>query len=946
MTESKGIAEKIEEASGAVIIAEPDDPQSLGALDTILYEISQLVPQDSQDILGRAVLAAENIVKNIILGEEEDGVASLQTVAKTISSLQEIVRDGREVDAVIFPEELGLSKDQGKDSSTSNFNLPGNVDEEIFSEFLTQQNSVMEEMEKEILALEKKPDSESMSNLKRILHTLKGEAGVLGLSDVGQMCHETEGYIESKGNEISLDKLLEVKDWFLQFFNACAGKGSIPMKADEMLLQLFSEENLNNLPSPSRDESSTEMMTESGEETENNVKEEEPGEKLETKEGENEIAAAQIAAEQAAEKEAEAKAVEEKVEEQAETKEGVISDSKEEKSDTVLHPFGDATSACSLVSADPELFKDFIVEAKEHLDSADLNLLTLETESDDEALNSIFRSFHTIKGVAGFLELKEIGQLAHESETLLDKARKGEIVFSGKAVDLIFTSVDRIKQYIDNLEKMLSKGEPLVLDESLNELLASIRDVVSGKADEIKIDSVSSPAEGGKKVGEILVEEGMATETDIMDALQKQKDREPPKLGQLLVEKNQVSAQAIAQALRKQKRVKIQETLKVDTDRLDRMIDTIGELVIVESMVANNSEILGIASERVGRDLRQLGKITRELQEMGMSMRMIPLRSTFQKMARLVRDLAKKSNKNINFTMSGEDTELDKGVVEKISDPLIHMVRNAVDHGMESSPAERKSAGKPEIGRIELRGFHKGGKIHIEIEDDGRGLDREAIIAKAERSGIIQDGNSMTDREVFNLIFRPGFSTAEKVTDISGRGVGMDVVRRNIESLRGEVEIDSMPKKGSIFRIQLPLTLAIIDGMVVVVGKERYIVPTLSVVESIRPAKNEVSRIINKGELFSMRGQLIPLFRISRLFNLENAEDDPSKALVVVVEDGGKKIGLMVDNLLGQQQTVIKNLGPVFDGITGVSGGAIMANGQVGIILDVAGIVRMATNAG
>jgi len=273
------------------------------------------------------------------------------------------------------------------------------------------------------------------------------------------------------------------------------------------------------------------------------------------------------------------------------------------------------------------------------------------------------------------------------------------------------------------------------------------------------------------------------------------------------------------------------------------------------------------------------------------------------------------------------------------------MIRNAIDHGIEPSAEERLAAGKPEAGLIQLRAFHKGGNIHIEVEDDGRGLSREAILAKAIERGMIADGASMSDQEIFNLIFAPGFSTARKVTDVSGRGVGMDVVMKNLQALRGQIEIDSTKGKGTTFNLRLPLTLAIIDGIIVRVGTERYIIPTLSVVESLRPTKEEIPTVLKKGEMLSIRGQLLPLFRISRLFGISGAEDDPTKALIVVVEDEDKRTGLLVDDLIGHQQIVIKSLGNSNGETTGISGGAIMADGRVGLILDVAGIVKLTAEA-
>jgi two-component system chemotaxis sensor kinase CheA len=388
---------------------------------------------------------------------------------------------------------------------------------------------------------------------------------------------------------------------------------------------------------------------------------------------------------------------------------------------------------------------------------------------------------------------------------------------------------------------------------------------------------------------------------------------------------------------------KMREAMRVDAERLDHLIETIGELVIAESMVSQSPEIKKTGmSVKLAKDLDHLDKISRELQEIGMSLRMVPVRPVFQKMARLVRDLAKKQEREVEFVVSGEDTELDKNVVDKIGDPLVHMVRNAVDHGIEANVADRIKLGKPEQGRIELRAFHKGGNICIEIEDDGRGLDREAILAKAISRGLLREGENPCDRDLFALIFEAGFSTAKQVTDISGRGVGMDVVRRNIEELRGTVDISSAPGKGSTFSIKLPLTLAIIEGMVIRVGEEHYIIPTLSVVRLLRPQSSDLTHVFDRGEMLAFEGNHLPLFRLAGLFDVGGAKARPEEAMVVVVEDEGRKVGLMADELLGQQSIVIKSLGETMQGTDGVAGGAIMSNGNVALILDVAGIVRVA----
>lgn len=329
-----------------------------------------------------------------------------------------------------------------------------------------------------------------------------------------------------------------------------------------------------------------------------------------------------------------------------------------------------------------------------------------------------------------------------------------------------------------------------------------------------------------------------------------------------------------------------------------------------------------------------------------MALRMVTVKGTFQKMARLVRDVASKADKKIMFVMEGEDTELDRNVVEEIGDPLVHMIRNSCDHGIESVE-ERKAAGKPEVGRLVLRAFHQAGSIVIEVEDDGRGLPREKILKKAIEKGLISSDRQLDDipdSEVYKMVFLAGFSTADKVTDISGRGVGMDVVRRNIEALRGKVEIRSTPGKGSIFSIRLPLTLAIIDGMIMRVGSQRYVVPTLAIEQSFQPVPDDLHTVNNKGEMVSVRGSLLPIHRLNRIFKVEDSIEELTDALLVVLESASTRSCLMVDEIIGQQQVVIKSLGHGVKSIRGVSGGAILGDGRVALIIDVDGLVREAVS--
>ena len=447
-----------------------------------------------------------------------------------------------------------------------------------------------------------------------------------------------------------------------------------------------------------------------------------------------------------------------------------------------------------------------------------------------------------------------------------------------------------------------------------------------------------------KPLGELLVESGVVSRETLNKALSQQK-----RVGEILVEQHAVTLQQVEQALQKQKQQesvtqskKVDTTsIRVDTDKIDKLINLVGELVITQSMLSDlgsRFEInqLPVLLERMA----QLEGNTREIQERVMSIRMLPIGTAFSRFPRLVRDLSAKAGKKIQLVLSGEETELDKTVIESIGDPLTHLVRNSADHGLET-PEERLDNNKPELGTIRLNAFHEGGNICITVEDDGRGLNRDKILAKAVKQGLIAENEKPPDEQIWPLIFKPGFSTAEKVTDVSGRGVGMDVVKRNIEGLGGTVKIKTALGKGTVFTLKLPLTLAIIEGMTVRVGKETYIVPLLSILESIQPKAGAIKTVIGKGELINVRETYLPMIRMHEVFALQPEYTDPTKAILLILETEGERVAVMVDEILGQQQVVIKSMEQNFRKVDGIAGATILGDGTVGFILDVRGLIEM-----
>lgn len=383
-------------------------------------------------------------------------------------------------------------------------------------------------------------------------------------------------------------------------------------------------------------------------------------------------------------------------------------------------------------------------------------------------------------------------------------------------------------------------------------------------------------------------------------------------------------------------------SIRVSIEKIDSLVNLVGELVITQSMLGQlGSEFDMEKLQKLQEGLAQLEHNTRELQESVMRIRMLPISFTFSRFPRMVRDLSKQLGKKIDLKLAGEQTELDKTVMEKIGDPLVHLVRNALDHGLES-PAERRAAGKNETGTITLNAFHQGGNIMIEIIDDGKGLNREKILQKARANGVIGDNEVLTDEQIQELIFQPGFSTAEAVTDVSGRGVGMDVVRRNILELNGSIEVRSVEGEGSTFTIRLPLTLAILDGQLIDVGRQTFIVPLVSIVESLQPDMKLINHVAGGCDVFRLRDEYIPIIKLWEVFGVEPISKDLSESLLVVVEAGNVKVALVVDDLLGQQQVVIKSMETNYNKVDGISGATILGDGTVSLILDITDLINMA----
>lgn len=622
----------------------------------------------------------------------------------------------------------------------------------------------------------------------------------------------------------------------------------------------------------------------------------------------------------------------------------------------------------------------FFDEATEHLDGMESLLLSIDVNAPDtEQLNPIFRAAHSIKGGAAMFGFKDIAELTHEMETVFDRVRKGQMPLSKDLVDVFLVSGDLLRAMVA-VRKGDGDGVP---KEDVTALCVRLRLFLEPEtaianeisvmvaADPIKAGIKAAPAVAvkrhktrkgaGKSVSPVTVGISVVAPTDRAKAggiealpaasaslslAAEKKDFglfvDPATLPANLPEaaatgsKPSDKTDELKGAARPETPQSASDasSIRVSVQKVDQLINLVGELVITQAILA---QAASRSDPKLYQALSQLERNTRDLQESAMSIRMLPMSFVFGRFPRVVRDLADKLNKQVELKTEGEGTELDKGLIERIVDPLTHLVRNSLDHGIEL-PAVREAAGKPAKGTIMLRAFHRGGNVMIEVSDDGAGLNRERLLSRArERGASVSD--AMSDQEVFQLIFEAGFSTAEKVTDVSGRGVGMDVVRRNIREMGGNVEIHSKQGAGTCISIRLPLTLAILDGMSVAVGKEVFIIPLTYIIESLRPTAADVKAISGKGKVVRVRGEYLPLISLHEVFNLRPEAPEVHEGMIVILESEGRKTAVFVDALVGQHQVVIKSLERNFRRVQSVSGATIMGDGRVALILDVAGLV-------
>jgi two-component system chemotaxis sensor kinase CheA len=648
-----------------------------------------------------------------------------------------------------------------------------------------------------------------------------------------------------------------------------------------------------------------------------------------------------------------------------------------------------------------QFYSLFFEEAEELLAEMERLLLALDPRRTDmEELAAIFRTAHSLKGGAATFGMADMAEFTHGLESLLDRMRRGEMAIAAEHVEAFFGAKDVLKMQLDGhrngeavdgeavermrrrLEALLAAGAPgsaqaqadalarpatrryaIVLPaldaeafEGLKAELGMMGSLDLGQAarDDGRIALTLETAQDSEAILDLCAFMLDPADIDISEDAAPEAYAAPdgsygffeplPEPSAPADEQPQASAHIEAPAARAaaDKAAHLESTsIRVSVEKVDQLINLVGELVITQAMIEQRSGTLDpVMHERLLSGVAQLSRNTRDLQEAVMSIRMMPMDYVFSRFPRMVRDLAAKLGKRVDFVTHGAATELDKGLIERITDPLTHLVRNSVDHGIET-PEARSAAGKPETGRLSLSAAHQGGHIVIEVSDDGGGLNRERILQKARDNGL-PVAEDMPDEDVWQLIFAPGFSTAEEITDVSGRGVGMDVVQRNIHAMGGSVDIRSARGFGTTISISVPLTLAILDGMLVKVGEEVYILPLSFVSESLQPAASDVKEIAGRGRVVKVRGEYLPIIALHQVFGIAARCTEPSEGILVILESEGAKAALLLDELLGQQQVVVKNLESNYRRVPGISGATILGDGGVSLILDVAMLVRAA----
>ncbi|MDQ1266641.1 MAG: two-component system, chemotaxis family, sensor kinase CheA [Bacteroidota bacterium] len=571
-----------------------------------------------------------------------------------------------------------------------------------------------------------------------------------------------------------------------------------------------------------------------------------------------------------------------------------------------------------------EMLEQFLTSAFELVDLAEKDLLEIEKDPHNVALiGETFGAIHSLKGNSGFMGFSEIEEISIEMETILDSIRNNELDAEQNIITILLSNIETVRKRLEKIAKKSSDSENRIEEYEVEPVAQKQKPIeqpakITANKETVKGKPAPKPEKEQQK------EEPAAEDEE---------DSTTPETAKSVKKKDGLST-GIPQIQRKD--------IRVETSKIDKLFSLVGELITIETMVTDSPDLKGHELPNFNKSANMLNKITRELQEISMLIRMMPLEGLFNKMKRLVRDVSIKMKKKVNLTVSGQETEMDKNVIDEISDPLVHILRNAIDHGVET-PEVRSAKGKNEVGNVLLAAHYEGNEILITVQDDGAGLDRQKLLKKAEERGLLSiPPEKMTDKEVYALIFEPGFSTADKVTDISGRGVGMDVVKKNIDKLRGRVTVDSVQGKGSTITLRIPLTLAILEAMVIRVGKARYALPILSLKEAFRTTKGRINITMDGLEVVKVRNDILPIIRLHELFHVEPDSRELDKGILIIIELRDHQVCLFADEIVGQQQAVIKSLSEYIGKVKGLTGCMVLGDGGIGLILDVESLIDMA----
>ena len=573
---------------------------------------------------------------------------------------------------------------------------------------------------------------------------------------------------------------------------------------------------------------------------------------------------------------------------------------------------------------DDEFLQDFILEAKEHIENIESQVIYLEKEpSNEEIIHSMFRSFHTIKGLAGFVNQNLIQKIAHQTETIMDSCKKGKVAVDKALIDLILASSDYINKICS--ENNLVKDREFIVE--VNSHLQVL--------EYYELTRIEATNNSNKKIGEILVEQRVIDQQEVQKILEKQKESYPDlKFGQVMVKEEKANPSEIIKALKTQqtKHNIAEEYMRVSTTKVDSLVDMVGELIIAQSLIEQYTLSNHGGDSFFNINLGRMTRITKDLQNLSMFLRMVSLKSTFQKITRIARDTINELGKNIDFTTSGDETEIDRIVTEKLLDPLVHLVKNSIAHGIETQE-ERFNSGKSEKGNVRVSAYNKRGSIYIEISDDGKGIDIEKVYKKAVEKGLADLNKQYTEKEIQEFILLPGFSTLEVANNISGRGVGMDVVKTEMSKIGGKIEINSIKGQGCTFILKIPVNHAVLNGTIVDIEGSNYIIPTINVKQILQPKEEQWVSVQGTRSMIKVREDIIPLISISELFRTNKKIEEPK--LLVIIELDHKYKALPVRNVIGRQEIVVKPAGDQFSKLKYVSGMSILGDGKVSLILDI-----------